>query len=169
MITLNGRDISRISQGLGLDPMEMLKVVDFLILAEGIRRPKGLTGVPTLETERGPAFLALRKMKNGQCIFLDNDLCMIHPTRPAVCRSFPFVFRRDSEETYWGLTAQKEICKGLGNGPPVDESQLRALAQNILEDMQVYSEFAREWNRGEVNPTASRLLRAILSDPRFVT
>jgi hypothetical protein len=167
VITLNGRDIVRIAQGLNLGPEAVLKVVDFLILADGLKRPEGLTGIPALETERGPAFLALRKMKNGRCVFLEDNLCMIHAVRPSVCRSFPFVFRKDSDGTYWGLSAQKDICPGIGEGPIVDPSELSTLAETILVDNDLYVEFAKEWNRGEATPTAERLIRAILTDTRF--
>ena len=145
----------------------MLKVVDFMILPAGSSRPRGLRGIPAAETERGPAVLALRKMKNGDCAFLENDLCMIHPARPSVCQSFPFVFRRDSGGTYWGLSAQKEICPGLGEGPEVDERELNDIARIILDDMDKYAEFVSEWNEAEPAPTAARLLQAILLDPRF--
>jgi Fe-S-cluster containining protein len=167
VITLNGVDVVRIADALSLGVNDMLRVVDFLLLGEGVRRPKGLEGTPAIATERGLAFLALRKLKNGHCVFLEDDLCMIHPARPSVCRSFPFVFRRDEKSTYWGLSAKKEICPGLGEGPEVSESELSVLANEILDSMDSYREFASEWNAGEAYPTAARLLSAIISDSRF--
>jgi Fe-S-cluster containining protein len=167
VITLNGADVVRIAQALRLGAMDMLRVVDFLVLGEGVQRPKGLEGTPAVMTERGPAFLALRKLKTGHCVFLEENLCMIHPARPSVCRSFPFVFRRDLKGTYWGLSAQKEICPGLGVGPEVSESELSVLAAAVLDDMDSYHEFAAEWNQGESHPTAIRLVSAIMSDSRF--
>ncbi len=167
LITLNGRDIVRIARALGLESDNMLKIVDFMILPQGATRPEGLLGTPSAETERGPAVLALKKMRGGDCAFLENSLCLIHAARPSVCRSFPFVFRRDSEGTYWGLSAQKEICPGLDHGPEVEERQLSSLAAAVLDDMDAYAEFVNEWNEGEPSPTAQKLIAAILMDSRF--
>ena len=166
LVTVTGRDIARISMGLGLGPKEMIKAFDFYLVS-GIESPEGLRDIPAVNTEQGRAYIALKKMENGDCVFLKDNLCMIHTIRPAVCMSFPFVFRNDDDDKTWGLSAMKEICPGLDSGPEVEISDLRELADAVLEDLTLYKYFAEEWNRDEENPTVNLLVETILSDPRF--
>jgi Fe-S-cluster containining protein len=151
--------------GLTLGPNEIIRALDFYLVS-GIESPEGLRDFPAVNTEKGPAYIALKKMENGDCVFLKDNLCMIHLIRPAVCMSFPFVFSNDDNITTWGLSALKQICPGLGSGPEVQVSELRELAVSVLEDLTIYNDFTKEWNREE-NPTAARLVEKILVDPRF--
>ena len=82
--------------------------------------------------------------------------------------SFPFVFWEVGSEKTWGLSARKEICQGLGSGPDIDLSDLKELADAVLEAVASYKDFAEEWNKGEENPTVKRLIDTILSDQRFI-
>jgi Fe-S-cluster containining protein len=123
--------------------------------------------IPPINTEQGLAYIALKKLENGDCVFLKDNLCMIHSIRPAVCMSFPFVFWGNDDEKTWGLSAMKEICPGLGCGPVVEILDLKELAVAVLEDLTLYKEFAEEWNRDEETPTAKRVIETILSDNRF--
>ncbi len=167
LVTVTGRDIVRISIGLGLGVDEVIRAFDFYLLS-GEDTPEGLRDIPAVNTEQGLAYVALKKLENGDCVFLKDNLCMIHTIRPGVCMSFPFMFRDDGDdEKTWGLSAMKEICPGLGTGPEVEISDLRELADAILEDIELFKQFAEEWNRDEKNPTADGLVSAILSDPRF--
>lgn len=166
LVTITARDIARISMGLDLDSNEVIKAFDFYIVS-GLKSPKGLRDIPALNTEHGPAYVALKKMENGDCVFLKDNLCMIHTIRPVVCMSFPFVFWDDGDAKTWGLSAMKEICPGLGNGPEVEISDLRELADVVLEAVILYKDFAEEWNRDEQHPTAQGLVETILSDKRF--
>jgi len=168
LITVTGHDIARISAALGLGPEETIRALDFYILDKLDTIPVGLIGTPSPKTERGPTFIALKKMENGDCIFLKDDKCMIHALRPIVCRSFPFVFQRSEGERKWGLSAMKHICPGLGTGPSVSQQELEDLSILVLETIQIYREFTDEWNRLPTT-TAQELIRTILSDPRFYT
>ncbi|MHA2353322.1 MAG: YkgJ family cysteine cluster protein, partial [Candidatus Thorarchaeota archaeon] len=165
LVTVTGRDIVHISMGLTLGPSEVIRALDFYLVS-GIESPEGLRDFPVVNTEKGPAYIALKKMENGDCVFLKDNLCMIHQIRPSVCMSFPFVFSNDDGNTAWGLSAMKQICPGLGSGPEVRVSELRELAVSVLEDLTLHNDFAKEWNR-ERNPTAARLVEKILTDPRF--
>ena len=166
LVTVTGRDIVRISLGLGLSVDEVIRAFDFYLMS-GEDTPEGLRDIPTVNTEQGRAYIALKKLENGDCVFLKDNLCMIHTIRPGVCMSFPFVFRDGGDEKKWGLSAMKEICPGLGTGPEVEGSDLRELADAVLEDIELFRHFAEEWNRDETKPTAERLIAAILSDRRF--
>ena len=165
LVTVTGRDLVRISVILGLKSRELIRAVDFY-LASGITTQDGLRDFPALNTEKGPAFLALKKMENGDCVFLKDNLCMIHTIRPVVCRSFPFVFQDAGDHRKWGLSARKDICPGLGSGPQVLGADLIELADTVLEDLIIFREFADEWNSVK-NPGAQKLIETILSDPRF--
>ncbi|MFX1483422.1 MAG: YkgJ family cysteine cluster protein [Promethearchaeota archaeon] len=165
LVTVTGRDLVRLSMILGLSSTELLRAVDFY-LESGLPSKKGLRDFPALITERGPAYMALKKMEDGSCVFLKDDLCMIHSIRPAVCISFPFVFKNDGDHLKWGLNHLKHICPGLGIGPEVKEAELIEIADSVLEDLFLFREFGEEWNQTS-NPTAQKLIEKILSDSRF--
>jgi Fe-S-cluster containining protein len=152
---------------LGLAASELLRALDFYVLQENEEVPDGLSRIPAVNTEHGPAYIALRKMENGECVFLSGNLCMVHEIRPGVCRSFPFVFQETRGSSTWGLSAMKEICPGLGDGPEVTTKELEATSLLVLRELKDYREFAEEWNASETNPTALSLIEAILRDPRF--
>ncbi|MFW9893327.1 MAG: YkgJ family cysteine cluster protein [Candidatus Thorarchaeota archaeon] len=165
LVTLTGRDLTRISMALGLNTNELIRALDFYI-SDGINSLDGLRDFPALSTEKGPAYIALKKMENGDCIFLKENLCMIHAIRPVVCMSFPFVFQDEEDQRKWGLSAMKHICPGLGSGPKVLESELIKLADTVLEALFVFREFAEEWNKKD-EVSAEKLIDTILSDSRF--
>ncbi|MGY5873251.1 MAG: YkgJ family cysteine cluster protein [Candidatus Thorarchaeota archaeon] len=167
IVTVIGSDIAKIAAVLGLGPEDMTKALDFYIIADGESIPIGLEKIPAVATEQGLAFMAIKKMENGDCIFLKEDMCMIHPVRPLVCQSFPFVLNEVEGQRTWGLSAKKEICPGLGTGLQVSENEIDELASTILPQIQMYREFTEEWNATQINPTVLELLKAILSDKRF--
>jgi len=166
LVTVTGRDIAQMSMGLDLGSSELIRAFDFYLVSD-FESPVGLRDFPTINTEQGPAYVALRKMENGDCLFLKENLCMIHTIRPVVCMSFPFVFWDSGDKKTWGLSAMKDICPGLGGGPEVEISDLIELADTILNAIKLYKDFAEEWNKNEENPTVKRLIETILSDQRF--
>jgi Fe-S-cluster containining protein len=144
----------------------VIRALDFYLVS-GVDSPEGLRDIPSINTEQGPAYIALKKLETGDCVFLKDNLCMIHLIRPMVCMSFPFVFSNNDDEKTWGLSARKEICPGLGSGPEVEISDLKELAVAVLKDLSIYKDFAEEWNSEEENPMATKLIETILSDARF--
>ena len=167
LVTVTGSDLVKISAILGLGPDEILKALDFYIVSDGMTTPIGLERISSVATEQGLAFMALKKMENGDCIFLKEDLCMIHPVRPLVCKSFPFTFDESESERTWGLSAKKEICPGLGTGPQITETDIDEIASTILPDIQIYREFTEEWNANQDSPTVRDLMIAIFDNPKF--
>lgn len=167
LVTVTGSDIVKIAVVLGLGPDELFKALDFYITSDSTPTPVGLERIPSVATEQGLAFIALKKMDNGDCIFLKEDLCMIHPVRPLVCRSFPFIFTESEGQRNWGLSAKKEICPGLGIGPQMSKDAMDEIAEAILPRLQEYKEFTQKWNANQNSPTAIDLMKIILSDPRF--
>jgi len=167
IVTVTGRDVARLSSTLGMAAPELLRALDFYVLPKNGNAPKGLRDTPLLKTESGKAYMALRKMESGDCVFLKDNQCMIHPIRPFVCRTFPFVFRDVAGEVKWGLSSMKDICHGIGEGSKVTEQELVELCIAALEDLAIYREFAETWNETTAEPTAIGFLEAILSDVRF--
>jgi len=167
LVTVTGSDISRIASSLDLSAKEIVKALDFYIIASDEEIPEGLRNIPQVKTERGPAFVAIKKSENGDCVFLNEDLCMIHPIRPAACVSFPFFFNKGTDGMSWGLSALKEICPGIGVGSFVTESYLRETGLLVLENLEIYRQFAQEWNDEIETPTAIEFLRRVLSERKF--
>ncbi|UCH05964.1 MAG: YkgJ family cysteine cluster protein [Candidatus Thorarchaeota archaeon] len=167
LITLTAKDIARMSSSLGLSVDETLRALDFYVVSPGQEIPVGLKEIPTINTERGPAWVALKKMDGKECVFLKDNLCMIHEIRPSVCVSFPFIFKEGDGEFEWGLSAKKEICPGIGTGPEIEPSELEATAGSVLDDLRDFRKFVNEWNSRSEDATARSFVEAVLSNPRF--
>ncbi len=169
LVTVNGRDIARLAYALGLSASQMMRALDFYVVPEDEAIPMGLQDTPSVLTEKGPAYPALKVLEDDSCVFLKDNLCMVHPVRPSVCRSFPFVFERVDGDMKWGLHALVEICPGMGRGDLVTEKELGAIGAAFLEEWSLYREFVDEWNIERNTHSAVGFIRAILEDPRFST
>jgi Fe-S-cluster containining protein len=167
-VTLTGRDIVKIAISLGLSSNQILRAIDFYIQIEENPLPKGLQHIPQVLTEEGHAIIALKKNEESECIFLKDNLCMIHEIRPGACVSFPFVFERGEDGINWGLSAMRKICPGIGTGPIVREPDLLETATFVLEELDIYREFVNDWNDRSESHTTEKLLSDILSDIRFI-
>ncbi|MGC2657675.1 MAG: YkgJ family cysteine cluster protein [Bryobacteraceae bacterium] len=58
--------------------------------------------------------LRFRKPVRGQCHFLVDGRCSIHPVKPTQCRLFPFWPELVENEAAWEETGQS--CPGIGKG-----------------------------------------------------
>ncbi|MBD3406350.1 MAG: hypothetical protein GF411_09590 [Candidatus Lokiarchaeota archaeon] len=167
IITVTGTDIVNIAKGLDFGPDEILRALDFYVIKDDRKSPEGMRDFPLVLTEKGPAYVALKKMNDGSCIFLKDKKCMIHPIRPAVCASFPFTFQKKNRELIWGLNAIKDICPGIGKGEYVKKSYLESIGTVVLENLSIYTCFVEDWNRSTANHTAKSFIKAILESPMF--
>jgi Fe-S-cluster containining protein len=167
LITLTKNDLIRIAFALGISGTDLLRAVDFHVLRPGMDAPIGLRDFPSIETEQGPAYLALKKLQSGECMFLQENRCMIHPVRPGVCKSFPFVFRKEKDQVFWGLSAKKEICPGIGKGDYVTTAELEALAEEVLGEQLAFREYVAGWNATRNSPKAADFILAILEDAKL--
>ena len=163
LVTVTNSDILRIAMILELSSPNMLRALDFYILDESTPTPIGLEKIPYIITEQGRAYVALKKMENGDCIFLKDNQCMIHSIRPMVCRAFPFVFSRNNNELNWGLSSKKAICPGLGVGERMSEKELISLAEEILEELETFQKFANSWNNKSEAKTAFGFISEVLT------
>ena len=167
IVTVSGRDIARIASSLNLSAEEITRALDFYIISKDEQLPEGLKHIPRVNTEQGLAYVAIRKSDDNSCVFLNDDLCMIHPIRPSSCISFPFFFENSKDGIKWGLSALRPICPGLGLGVKVTQSFLMETGSMILEDLEIYRQFVREWNESVEEPKALDFIRRVLSDVRF--
>ncbi len=129
--------------------------------------PIGLQDTSQVLTEEGHAIMALKKSESGSCIFLDNNMCLIHPVRPGACRSFPFFFSEKGGSVAWGLSAMNSICPGLGTGEKVSSKELLELAEQVLEEIGISKEFIENWNKSNTTHSSFDFIQSILHDSRF--
>ncbi len=162
-MTLTAFDIAQLSQGLGLGTNGLLRAIDFYVLPEGGEVPEGLRDFPSVNTEQGSAYIALKKQPNEECIFLDDDICMIHAVRPMACRAFPFYFSLENKTLHWGLNAKSDICPGLGKGSKISREELERLGTEITTVLGNHRAVVKKWNQTEESPTAAGFIRSILS------
>ncbi len=71
----------------------------------------------------------LRTPRIGQCIFLGEGDCSIHPVKPAQCRIFPFWPELVESRKQWHKTAA--WCPGIGQGEPVPIETAREQAAEM--------------------------------------
>ena len=71
----------------------------------------------------------LRTPQHGQCIFLGDGGCSIHPVKPAQCHIFPFWPELVESEKEWHETAA--WCPGMGKGELVQIEMAREQAAEM--------------------------------------
>ncbi|MDM8554247.1 YkgJ family cysteine cluster protein [Desulfococcaceae bacterium HSG7] len=69
---------------------------------------------------------------NGYCIFWDSGLqCTIHPVKPGMCRTWPFINSVLTDVTNWRIMASS--CPGIR--ADVSDNDLKAhIAQKLIKD-----------------------------------
>ena len=61
LVTVTGRDIARMAMGFGFGSDEVIRALDFYLIS-GKETPKGLRDFPSIITEHGRAYIALKKL-----------------------------------------------------------------------------------------------------------
>jgi len=74
-----------------------------------------------------PYVYAMKKTKDGKCIFLKSKSCTIYPMRPLVCRFYPFPLRSLGNDRY--VFDYAEECLGIGKGSKLKKSFFKNLFQ----------------------------------------
>lgn len=156
-------DILRIRNGLNLTEDEVIEVLGFYIFEKKptIKEIARMV-VPPIETERGLAFIGLKKKEDGKCYFYNNQKkrCSIYNVRPNFCRSFPFTFklhnskRNSNEEVIKIFYTEKGIqyCQGIGEEAPIIErDNWIRLAQKIFQDLTKNTVLIKKWNESVKN------------------
>ncbi|MFX0038357.1 MAG: YkgJ family cysteine cluster protein [Promethearchaeota archaeon] len=175
LVNLTYLDILRIKDGLKLDLEEMLDIVGFYIFDKTIseENEKRMVVSP-IETERGLAFVALRKNSLGGCYFYNsiNKKCLIYNIRPILCRTFPFSFRlldeknNDNNIQIIYTEKGKQYCPGIKNEAPlINYEEWIKLGKKTLEELKVNHKVIKEWNkkvkRGKIIPTTKKFLNIL--------
>ncbi len=162
IVTVTASDILKLVFGLGLNEDDILRALDFYILNDDQLIPNGLRDIPKVKTERGFAYVALKKMEGYSCIFLKDDLCMIHPLRPMVCSSFPFVFSEHDGSISWSLHVKQEICPGIGEGEIITDELLLEMSEEPIDELATFAKIVNIWNDSCEAHSASGFIRFLI-------
>lgn len=78
--------------------------------------------------------LTLRSYSNGDCIFLQDDKCMVYQARPLQCRTFPFWPEVMKSAYRWQSTA--ESCPGMNSGKRFSKQEIDEKLRRMREYQQ---------------------------------
>lgn len=172
-------DIVRIKDGLNFTEDEVIEILGFYLFD---KKPSdkeiARMVVPPIETERGLAFVGLKKKSNGHCYFYNNEKsrCSIYELRPNFCRTFPFTFKllihkgNSSEEAIKILYTEKglQYCQGIGKASlEIDVSEWVQIGRNVIQDLTKNTVLIKKWNesvkKGAIIPTARNFIITIFN------
>ncbi len=177
LVNLTYLDIIKIKNGLKLDLNELLNLVGFYIYNNKVTvDDKKRMVIPPIETEKGLAFVALRKSSLGGCYFYHSEekRCLIYKLRPMFCRTFPFTFsisdeydERNKKNLEIFLTEKgKQYCPGItGDSPLINIEKWKIIGQTALKELEKNYTVIENWNdsveKGKIIPTAKKFLLSI--------
>lgn len=75
--------------------------------------------------------LCLVDGQGDNCVFLEEDQCLIYEVRPAQCRSYPFWPECIRDEESWHKTQM--ACPGIGKGGVISREEILELAHNTKD------------------------------------
>ncbi|MBD3215285.1 MAG: hypothetical protein GF311_21940 [Candidatus Lokiarchaeota archaeon] len=180
IVNLTYNDILRIKEALDLNLDEINHILGFYIFdQEPTEEDKKKMVISPIETERGLAFVGLRKRSDGTCYFYDQKekKCLIYNARPNFCRTFPFSFEvkdvEKDQERKESLVMMKytekgrQYCPGIGkDNPLINKKNWLEVGKKTIEDLNKNYFIFKKWNEkiknGEVEPSAKNFLRMIL-------
>ena len=177
IVNVTFHDVLRMQKRLKYDFKKLLGVLGFYVFPEKPEE-KQLEKmiVPPISTERGPAFLGLRKDESGKCTFLgDDNRCTIYAARPNICRTFPFNFHSIPEKKpkphlriQMQYTAKAmRYCPGIGTPRPIVKPKSwmtigQKTVVNILEEIVLIKKYNKAVEKKEITSTADNYLRIVL-------
>ncbi|TFF90771.1 MAG: YkgJ family cysteine cluster protein [Promethearchaeota archaeon] len=182
VVNVTYHDILRIKNALDLSLEEIIEVLGFYVFEhEPTEEERKKMVVPPIETERGPAFVGLRKIKYGEgyrCYFYNPEekRCLIYGARPNFCKTFPFTFRilfNKEDPTKAKIKMDYtdkaiEYCPGIGEeAPDIDEVKWILVGKETIEQMQDDKVLITKWNEavkaGEIEPSVKNYLITLLN------
>ena len=177
LVNLTYLDILRIKNGLKLDIEETLDILGFYIFDKTISEEiENKMVMSPIETERGSAFVALRKNNLGVCYFYNSikKKCSIYHIRPMLCRTFPFSFRLLDEKNNENKNniqiiyteKGKQYCPGIKNEAPlINYEEWKKLGKKTLQELKINHKVINDWNewvkKGKSSPTAKKFLNIL--------
>ena len=171
-------DVLRIKNGLNLTIDEVLEILGFYVFdqAPSSKEIERMV-VPPIQTERGVAFVGLKKRPNGHCFFYDEtkERCSIYTFRPGFCRTFPFTFtilndknKKESEINIFFTLKGIQFCRGIGEEyPTIDLEHWIKLARETIRDLSKNNQLIQKWNSSVKNkqiiPSARNFILTIFN------
>lgn len=177
IVNLTYSDILRMQEELNYNLNDFLKIIGFYHF-DHIPTEKELEQmvIPPIQTERGLAFVGLRKKSNGRCIFLSKkNKCKIYSARPNLCRTFPFHFHSHPiSQPKKGLDikmnfTQKaiEYCPGLSSNTEIDKVYWLDIGKMATAAILKEVILVKKWNKAveekKIKPIAENYLRIVLN------
>lgn len=178
LVNVTYLDIIRIKNGLKFTIDELFEVLSFYVYdKKPIQDDLLKMVIPPIQTEKGPAFVALRKLQSGDCVFYNQEKrrCSIYSVRPAFCRTFPFFYFYSSNREINAEKSKLKIdytekaltyCQGIENSAPqIDYDHWLSLGKATLEALVQNNKFTTQWNikfkSFKIMSTARRYLQAV--------
>ena len=172
-------DILRIKEGLDLSENEVVEILGFYVFEKKpTNRELARMVVPPIRTERGLAFVGLKKKSNGECYFYDNKRkrCSIYEVRPNFCRTFPFSFKlkvtegdltKKTLDIYY-TEKSLEYCQGIGeDSPRIQLDKWLELGQKVIQDLSKNNVLIKKWNKsvknGKIVPSVRNFILTIFN------
>ncbi|TET02178.1 MAG: YkgJ family cysteine cluster protein [Promethearchaeota archaeon] len=171
-------DVLRIKNGLNLTIDEVLEILGFYVFDQAPSSKEiDRMVVPPIQTERGVAFIGLKKKPNGQCFFYDEtkERCSIYTFRPGFCRTFPFTFtilndknKKESEINIFYTEKGIQYCRGIGEEyPTIDLEHWIKLGRETIRDLSKNNQLIKKWNNSVKNkqiiPSAKNFILTIFN------
>jgi len=171
-------DVLRIKNGLNLTIDEVIEILGFYVFDQAPSSKEiDRMVVPPIQTERGVAFVGLKKRSNGHCFFYDEvkERCSIYSFRPGFCRTFPFTFsilkdkdKKKSEINIFYTEKGIQYCRGIGEEYPIIDLELWIkLARETIRDLSKNNQLIQKWNSSVKNkqiiPSARNFILTIFN------
>jgi Fe-S-cluster containining protein len=83
-----------------------------------------------------------KTVKDGKCVFLENNRCTIYSFRPLICRFYPFELKITQSQKYTFLYTDE--CKGINKGRLISRNYFRKLFQLAHEKTRESTEENKE-------------------------
>ena len=171
-------DVLRIKTGLNLTIDEVLEILGFYVFDQAPSENEiARMVVPPIQTEKGMAFVGLKKRQNGHCFFYDDtkERCSIYTFRPGFCKTFPFTFtiRKNKNKKESGINifyTEKGIqyCRGISEEyPTIDLEHWIKLGRETIRDLSKNNQLIKKWNSSVKNkqiiPSARNFILTIFN------
>lgn len=99
-----------------------------------------------------PRLRAIRRDRNGYCVFLEEGRCSIQETKPLACKGYPFFLDPFTERVYLDIK-----CKGLGQGEILSPEK----ETEMINYRRLY------WNFMKLSDEEKRMISEILIIPNI--
>ncbi len=171
-------DVLRIKNGLKLTIDEVIEILGFYVFdQEPTEKEIDRMVVPPIQTEKGMAFVGLKKRSNGFCFFYDEakERCSIYKFRPGFCRTFPFTFtilkgkdKKKSEINIFYTEKGIQYCRGIGEQfPNIDLEHWIKLGREVIGDLSKNNQLIKKWNGSvkskQIIPSARNFILTIFN------